>query len=311
VRIELMIEGQEDVTWDEWRGIAAACEEHGIVTLFRSDHYLPLAGHPDRGSLDAWATIAALGAVTSEVRLGTLVSPATFRHPSELAKVVASADHISGGRVELGLGSGWHDREHEAFGFPFRPLAERLAVLEEQLQVVAGEWADDGPFSFDGEHYSIREVEARPKPVQRPRPPLILGGQGGRRSVALAARLADEYNTFYKTADEVRDIRAALDDACREQGRDPIPLSLMTGWLVGDDRSDLVAQAERLAEWRGHDGDAESFIAGAPDAWIVGTVDEAKERLEELTAAGVSRVMAQHLYHRDLDGIARIGRMSS
>jgi F420-dependent oxidoreductase-like protein len=311
VQVDLMIEGQEDVTWDEWRGLAAACEEHGIKTLFRSDHYLPLAGHTERGALDAWATIAALGAVTSKVRLGTLVSPATFRHPSQLAKVVVTADHISGGRVELGMGTGWHDREHEAFGFPFAPFAERLAVLEEQLEIVAGEWADAGPFSFDGDHYSIKAVDARPKPVQRPRPPLILGGQGGRRSVALAARLADEYNTLYKTPTEVKELRAALDDACREQGRDPIPLSMMTGWIVGEDRDDVLAQAARLAEWRGHDGDAESFIASAPDAWIIGTVDEAKERLDELSAAGIDRVMAQYLYHRDLDGVARIGRLSS
>ena len=311
VRVDLMIEGQEDVTWDDWRGLAAACEQHGVGTLFRSDHYLPVAAHAERGSLDAWATLAALGAVTSGLRLGTLVSPATFRHPSQLAKVVASVDHISGGRVELGLGTGWHEREHEAFGFPFGPLAERMAVLEEQLQILAGEWADDRPFSFDGEHYSIREVEARPKPVQRPRPNLILGGQGGPRSIALAARLADEYNTVYKTADELREIRGRLDNACREQGRDPIPLSVMTGWLVGDDQDDVREQAGRLAEWRGHDGDAESFVASVPSAWVIGTVDQAKERLDELSAAGVERVMAQHLYHRDLDAVARIGRLSS
>src|SRR4051794_2986893 len=306
-----MIEGQEDVTWHDWRGLAGACEQHGIGTLFRSDHYLPLAAHPDRGSLDAWATIAALAAITSDVRLGTLVSPAAFRHPSQLAKVVASVDQISGGRVELGLGSGWHEREHEAFGFPFAPLAERLAVLEEQLQIVAGEWADDGPFSFDGEHYSIREVDARPKPVQRPRPHLILGGQGGKRSLALGARLADEYNTVYKSVDELREIRGLLDDACREAGRDPIALSLMTGWLVGDDREDLREQAARLAAWRDDEGDADSFLASVPDVWIAGTVDQAKERLDELSAAGVDRVMAQHLYHRDLDAVARIGRLSS
>jgi alkanesulfonate monooxygenase SsuD/methylene tetrahydromethanopterin reductase-like flavin-dependent oxidoreductase (luciferase family) len=227
-----------------------------------------------------------------------------------LAKVVASADQISRGRVELGVGTGWHQGEHEAFGFPFHPLAERFAILEEQFQVIAGAWAE-GPFSFDGEHYSIRELDARPKPVQRPRPNLILGGMGGKRSVALAARFADEYNTVYKTAGELRTIRAALDDACREQGRDPIPLSVMTGWLVGDDRDDLLAQAARLAEWRGHEGDAESFIASVPDAWIIGTVEEANERLDELSAAGVDRVMAQHLYHRDLDAVARIGRLSS
>ncbi|MGH2800993.1 MAG: LLM class flavin-dependent oxidoreductase, partial [Thermoleophilaceae bacterium] len=131
-----MIEGQEDVTWDDWRALARACEEHGVESMFRSDHYLSVDGRGERGSLDAWATIAALAAVTSTVRLGTLVSPATFRHPSQLAKVVASADHVSGGRVELGMGTGWLDAEHQAYGFPFPPFAERMSVLEEQLQLV-------------------------------------------------------------------------------------------------------------------------------------------------------------------------------
>src|SRR5881227_56937 len=133
-----MIEGQEDVTWDQWLALARACEESGIETLFRSDHYLSVQGERSRGSLDAWATLNALAAVTSRLRLGTLVSPATFRHPSLLAKMVVTADHVSAGRVELGLGAGWHEREHDAYGFPFPPLRERNDVLEEQLQVVLG-----------------------------------------------------------------------------------------------------------------------------------------------------------------------------
>src|SRR3954452_25604889 len=142
MRVSLMIEGQEGVTWEDWQALAGACEEHGVEALFRSDHYLSVEGHADRGALDAWATLAALAAVTSTVRLGTLVSPATFRHPSELAKVVATADHVSGGRVELGLGTGWLEAEHRAYGFPFPPLGERMERLDEQLAVVTGEWAD-------------------------------------------------------------------------------------------------------------------------------------------------------------------------
>src|SRR4051812_49546516 len=132
MRVCLMIEGQEDVGWEDWVAIARACEEHGVESLFRSDHYLSVEGRAGRGSLDAWATIAALAAVTSTVRLGTLVSPATFRHPSELAKVVVTADHVSGGRVELGLGTGWNQAEHEAYGFPFPPMGERMKMLAEQ-----------------------------------------------------------------------------------------------------------------------------------------------------------------------------------
>jgi F420-dependent oxidoreductase-like protein len=307
MRVSLMIEGQEGVTWEDWRALAGTCEEHGVEALFRSDHYLSVEGHVGRGSLDAWATLAALAAVTSTVRLGTLVSPATFRHPSELAKVVVTTDHVSGGRVELGMGTGWLEAEHEAYGFPFPPFAERLAQLEEQLEVISREWAE-GPFSFEGKRYEIRELDALPKPVRRPRPNLILGGRGGPRSLALGARFADEYNTVFQTTEECAAIRRDLDEACRREGRDPMPLSLMTGWLVGEDRAELLDRAGRLAEWRGHDGGAESFLDSVPDAWITGTLDEATERLRELAAAGVQRVMLQHLLHRDLDAVEQIGR---
>jgi alkanesulfonate monooxygenase SsuD/methylene tetrahydromethanopterin reductase-like flavin-dependent oxidoreductase (luciferase family) len=234
----------------------------GVV---RSDHYLSVEGRGERGSLDAWATIAGLAAVTSTVRLGTLVSPATFRHPSELAKVAVSADYISGGRVELGMGTGWLEAEHEAYGFPFPALAERMSVLQEQLQVVTGHWVE-GPFSFKGRHYELRELDALPKPVQRPRPNLIVGGRGGRRSLALAARFADEYNTFYKTAAECGQIRRELDVACRREGRDPILLSLMTGWLAGEDRAEVLERAAGLADWRGHRGGARASFEASPRA---------------------------------------------
>jgi F420-dependent oxidoreductase-like protein len=302
-----MIEGQEDVTWDDWLALAGACEEHGVEALFRSDHYLSVEGHAGRGSLDAWATIAALAAVTSKLRLGTLVSPATFRHPSELAKVVTTADHVSGGRVELGMGTGWLEAEHRAYGFPFPPVGERFAELEEQLQVVSREWAD-GPFSFDGRRYTVRDLDALPKPVQRPRPNLIVGGRGGRRSVALGARFADEYNTFYKAADQCAVIRRELDDACSREGREPVPLSLMAGWMVGEDRAELLDRAGRLAERRGHPDGAQGLLDTLDDSWIVGTLEEATEQLTALAAKGVERVMLQHLLHRDLDAVMQIGR---
>ena len=180
-------------------------------------------------------------------------------------------------------------------------------MLEEQLQLVAGQWAE-GPFSFDGRHYRVRDLDALPKPVQRPRPKLIVGGRGGRRSLALAARFADEYNTFYKTAAERAVIRRELDIACREEGRDPIPLSLMTGWLAGEDRAELRERAARLAEWRGHHGGGESFLRGIPESWLAGALDEVSAGLRELARAGVERVMLQQLLHRDLDAVAQIGR---
>jgi alkanesulfonate monooxygenase SsuD/methylene tetrahydromethanopterin reductase-like flavin-dependent oxidoreductase (luciferase family) len=289
-----MIEGQEDVTWEDWRALAGACEEHGIEALFRSDHYLSVFGVAGRGSLDAWATINALAAVTSTVRLGTLVSPATFRHPAELAKVAVTADHVSGGRVELGLGTGWNEAEHEAYGFPFPPMGERMRELERQLQVVASHWSDDGP--------------ARPTPVQKPRPNLIVGGRGGPRSVRMAARYADEYNTVNKTAEECAAIRAQLDEECEAAGREPIPLSLMTTWLAGEDEAELHDRAARLAEWQGRDGGGEALLGELRASAIAGTVAENLERLSELSDAGVERVMLQQLLHRDLGAVELIGR---
>src|SRR3954470_17450517 len=163
----LMIEGQEGVTWPEWVALARACEEHGVPALFRSDHHLNLSGVDERGSLDAWAVITALAAHTSRLRLGTLVSPVTFRHPSEVAKLVVAADHVSGGRVELGLGAGWNEREHAAFGFPFPALPVRMRMLAEQLEIVHGQWTQ-APFSFAGEYYRLEALDAQPRPVQRP-----------------------------------------------------------------------------------------------------------------------------------------------
>ena len=298
----LMIEGQEGVSWPQWVALAQTCEQHHIPALFRSDHYLNLDGqHPERGSLDAWATLAALAAVTSTLRLGTMVSPATFRHPSELAKVVVTADHVSGGRVELGLGAGWHEREHQAYGFPFAATRERMDVLEEQLQIVRGAWTDPA-FSFTGRHYTLRDLNAQPRPVQQ-RVPLILGGSAGPRSVALAARFADEYNTPFPTLDDVRTRREAVDRACEQAGRDPLPFSIMTGVVVGADEPELRDRAGRLTERTG----IPDVAAEPPAGWIVGTADAAAEQLTALKEAGVSRVLCQHLLHDDLDAVALIG----
>lgn len=304
----LMIEGQEDVTWEDWRAIAAACEEHGVGTLFRSDHYLSVDDRRERGSLDAWATIAALAAVTTRLRLGTLVSPATFRHPAVLGKSVVTADHVSGGRVELGIGGGWWEREHEAYGIPLPPVGPRLDALEEQLRLIP-RYFEPGPFSFEGEHYSASELDPLPKPVQQP-PPLILGGKGGPRSLRLAARYADEYNTVMSTVEEIADVRRRLDEACEAEDRDPssLPLSMMTGWLVAADHEELRDRAGRLSEWKGGDGDGDAFLADLRKGTIAGTVPEALEQLNELEQAGLTRLMAQHLLHRDLDAIELIGR---
>jgi F420-dependent oxidoreductase-like protein len=307
--IALMIEGQEDVNWADWQAIAAACEEHGVGTLFRSDHYLSVDDRRERGSLDAWATIAALGATTERLRLGTLVSPATFRHPAVLAKMAVTADHISGGRVELGIGAGWWEREHEAYGFDLPEVGPRMDALEEQMEVIRRHW-EEGPFNYEGRHYRAENLDALPKPMQQPRLPLILGGKGGPRSLRLAAALADEYNTVMSTAEEIADIRKRLDEACEAIDRDPksLPLSMMTGWLVGSDRDDLRDRAANLARWKDEGEDGDAFLADIRESTIVGTVPEAIEQLQALEAAGLTRIMGQHLLHRDLDAIALMGR---
>jgi F420-dependent oxidoreductase-like protein len=305
VRVALMIEGQEDVTWPDWVALADACERHGLEALLRSDHYLSVAGRSDRGALDAWVTLGGLAAVTSSLRLGTLVSPATFRHPSVLAKAAVTVDHISGGRVEVGLGAGWWEAEHATYGFPFPPLGERMDVLAEQLEIVHGHWAD-GRFDFAGDHYRLEGLEARPKPVQRPHPPLIMGGSAGPRSARLAARFADEYNTIFATPEEVRERRQRIVAACEAAGREPLPFSMMTGCLLGADEGEVRDRARALAELQGEETDLDSMRSTS----IVGTVEQAAERLRDYADAGVERVMLQHLLHRDLDAIELMGRLS-
>jgi alkanesulfonate monooxygenase SsuD/methylene tetrahydromethanopterin reductase-like flavin-dependent oxidoreductase (luciferase family) len=292
-----MIEGQEGVSWEQWLALGQACEEHGIETLFRSDHYLSQGDDGRRDALDAWTTLAGLAARTTELRLGTLVSPVTFRHPAVLAKSAVTVDHISSGRVEVGMGAGWMEPEHTAYGFPFPELSERLRLLAEHLETVREHWTAGA---------------ALPKPVQRPHPPLIVGGSAGRGTTEPAARFADEYNTLLADAKECARRRRRLDEACERVGRDPATLrfSLMTGCLVGADRDELRERAQRLLARRGEEGgDPDALVARYRERGVAGTPDEIVERLGELEEAGrVERVMLQHLQHDDLEAVALIGR---
>ena len=311
MRVCLMIEGQEDVTWDQWLALAGACEDHGLEGLFRSDHYESVMGRRERGSLDAWATLAALAARTSRIRLGTLVSPATFRHPSVLAKNVATVDHGSGGRAELGLGAGWHEGEHRAYGFEFPPTPTRMERLAEQLEIVTRSWTEDA-FSFQGRHYRLQDLRALPKPVQRPRPTLLVGGGAGPRSLALAARWADEYNTVGVPLEELPERRRRLQDAWREAGRDPetARLSLMTTGVAGRDRAEVRERVRRVLAVTGREAGAAEIEQERPH-WLLGTVDQLAERLQALEAAGVSRVMLQHLDHADTEMVAVLGEVAA
>ena len=295
MRFAVMIEGPEDVTWVDWVALARACERLGFEALFRSDHYLSVDGAVARGSLDAWSTLSALAAITSKLRLGTLVSPATFRHPSVLAKNAVTADHVSGGRIELGIGTGWNEAEHRAYGFPFPSMRVRMDRLAEQLEIVTRSW-QEGAFSFSGEHWSVKDLDARPKPVQSPLP-LLMGGGAMPRGAALAARYAAEYNVVHASPEDASQARGRLAFACRSAGRDPATLhfSLMHALLIGADEAELAERARRLGEWNGRPADLDELRR----SWIAGTPDAVIARLRAYAGAGVERVMLQHLLHRD------------
>ncbi len=309
MRVCLMIEGQESVTWEEWLELARACEDGPIDALFRSDHYQSVMSRTERGSLDAWATICGLAAVTSTLRLGTLVSPVTFRHPSVLAKNVVTADHISGGgRIELGMGSGWLEAEHEAYGFPFPSTGERVRMFEEQIEIVSRQWEEE-PVDFEGEQYRIKGGNAQPKPLSRPN--LIVGGSAKPRTLAAAARWADEYNLVMMSAEEAREAVPVVRKAWADAGRPAPVISLMTHGIIGSDRVDLLERAHRVAEIQGEDAsDPEAYISGLRDNTLVGTVAEIREQIAELEEAGVERLMFQHLTHHDLDGVDLIAELA-
>ncbi len=287
--------------------LARLAEEYGLEGLFRSDHYTAII-RPDADALDAWATLAGLAAITDRIRLGTLVSPATFRHPSVLARMAVTVDHISGGRVEVGMGSGWYEREHDAHGFPFLDGKQRFALFAEQVEVVVRSWTEER-FDHDGAAYRLRDQLALPRPVQQPHPPLVLGGTVKPRFAALAARYASEVNTLGAPAAELRQRKEALDRACAEAGRDPATLgySVMTACFVGETYEEVVARVARFLSVRGDGSDPEALIAERRDRWLVGTVDEVGQRIEELRALGISRVFLQHLNHDDDEMVALVG----
>ena len=278
-----MVEGQEGVSWDQWVALAEACEQHGIEAMFRSDHYLSLAAPRERVATDAWTLLGALAARTEKLRLGTLVSPVTFRHPSVVTKAAATVDHVSCGRVDVGMGAGWNVPEHEAFGFPFPETSERVRILAEHVERV---------------DHLLRED---PLTVQQPRPPLIIGGAARSGTTAPAARFADEYNTVGVDPAEAARRRKRLDEACEREGRDPATLrfSLMTPFVL--DRDHAQRFVERFPR------------AGSADEWFDelarrGLAGDLVAGLREFEAAGVERVMLQHVVHDDLDIVAAIGR---
>jgi F420-dependent oxidoreductase-like protein len=297
--LRIFTEPQQGATYDELLAVARATEDLGFDAFFRSDHYLAMgdvSGRP--GPTDAWITLAGLARETSRIRLGTLVTAATFRAPGPLAVAVAQVDRMSGGRVELGLGTGWFEQEHDAFGLPFPTLGERFERFEEQLRILVGLWTSDGPFDFDGKHYRLQDSPALPKPVQRPRVPIILGGAAKKRSAALAAAHADEYNSAFRPVDESGQIFDRVREAVAEAGRDAGSMiySVAQVICVGRDAAELRRRAERLGR------DLDELRANG----LAGTPGEVVAKLGEFAVIGASRVYLQLMDLTDLDQLELI-----
>jgi alkanesulfonate monooxygenase SsuD/methylene tetrahydromethanopterin reductase-like flavin-dependent oxidoreductase (luciferase family) len=288
MQIALMVEGQEGVSWEQWLALGEACERHGIETMFRSDHYLSQTD-PSRLATDAWTQLAALAARTTTLRLGTLVSPVTFRHAAVVAKAAATVDHLSGGRVEVGLGAGWMVEEHERFRLSFPETSERVAMLARDLEQVD------------------RRLREDPLVVQRPRPPLLVGGSAQRGSAEPAARLADEYNTYGVDPAEAGRRRKRLDEACERAGRDPQTLrfSVMTPFLLGRDH------AERFVEVFPSVGSARECFEELRRRGLAGSRVDLVDGLREYESVGADRVMLQHVVHDDLDVVAALGEVAA
>lgn len=302
MRACVMVEGQQGLTWDDWLALAGAAEGLGFEGLFRSDHYYSARGVSGRGSTDAWTLLAGLAARTERLRLGTLVSPVTFREPALLAKAAATVDEISGGRVEIGMGAGWWEEEHTGHGFAFYDVGGRWQRLEEQVAIVHGLLTQDR-FSFHGAHYDLEDVEFLPKTPQRPRPPIILGGSTvGPRMQALIGRYADEFNTVGGTPEQVRERFVRARAGCEAVGRDPATLvtSLMTWMFVAPTDDGYVEALRRAHALDPTAGPFDAYRADIERDCILGTPAQAAERLSAYAEAGVQRIFLNHELYDDL-----------
>jgi len=302
VDLRIFTEPQMGASYDDQLRVAQAAEAAGYDAFFRSDHFLVMgeaSGEP--GPTDSWVTLGALARETSRIRLGTLVTSATFRLPGPLAITVAQVDAMSRGRVELGLGSGWFAAEHEAYGVPFPGLGERFDRLTEQLEIITGLWGTlpGERFSYQGKHYAIADSPALPKPVQQPHPPVIVGGVGAKRTPALAARFASEFNVPFAVEEKVATQFARVDEACRAIGRDPAELVRSVAHTIAVGRDDAEVRQRALTIGR---DPADMKVNG-----LSGTVAEVVDRLGQWREkTGITRIYLQLLDLADLDQVELI-----
>jgi F420-dependent oxidoreductase-like protein len=297
MRVSLFTEPHRGATYDDQLRLARHAEDAGFEGFMRADHYLAMGADPGLpGPTDAWITLAGLARETSRIRIGTLVNSVTFRLPGPLAVMVAQVDAMSGGRVELGMGAGWFEREHTAYGIAFPPRGERFDRMAEQLEVISGLWAtpDGETYSFDGKHYQLLDAPGLPKPVQRPGPPIIVGGRGPKRTPELAARFADEFNMPFKSVEETAAAFERVRQACRVYARPADrPLTLSAGVVAAIGRTDAEAQVRA----------APLHVPSAlpPEDPVIGTPDQLVQRIGELAEAGAGRVHIRLLDMTDLD----------
>jgi F420-dependent oxidoreductase-like protein len=316
MRYALMTEPQQGLTYDEILAVCRAAENAGFEAFFRSDHYASFPGGSGKHTTDAWATLAGLARETRAIRLGVLVSPVTFRVPGNLAKVVQTVDEMSAGRVEAGFGAGWNEDEHAQLGIRFPALAERFDMLEEALAIVHGVWTEPDGWSFDGAHWQVRDAKRHGEVARggRPHPHIILGGGGGPRLARLVAQYGDEFNLTSAAPEDAPDAFRRVREACERIGRDPatVVCSAMTGVLVAETEGELRDRVAVLLEALERPADeGEAWLAQRRGRWVMGTPDEARERVAALERAGVERVMLQDFLPRDLDHVRLLGRLFS
>jgi len=292
MELRIFTEPQQGATYDDLLAVALEAERLGFGAFFRSDHYLAMGTDGLPGPSDAWVTLAGLARDTTTIRLGTMMTSATFRHPGPLAISVANVDQMSGGRVELGIGAGWFESEHTKYGIPFPATGERFDRLEEQLAVITGLWAADGGFSYNGKHYQLTDSPGLPKPVQG-RPPILIGGKGPRRTPALAAEHADEFNLPFVDEETTRAQFARVRQACEERGRDPRDLTWSNALVlcVGADEEEFRRRAKAIGR------EPDELRANG----LAGTPDEVLDAMGRYAAVGSQRLYLQVLDLADLD----------
>lgn len=304
-KIGVDVEAQDGMTWEQWHRLATRVEELGYESLWRSDHLFSVACHPERPALEAWTSLAYLATATSRIRFGTLVTPMTFRHPSVLAVQAAAIDELSGGRLEIGLGAGWNEREHEAFGIELPPLRKRFDRLDEGIAVMKALWSGEEA-TVDGRYFQLRGAVGHPRPAQAPHPPLVIGGTGEKLALRAVAKHADDWNAHGVTLEVHQAKRKVLERHCEELGRDPgtIELSIAGSLAIGETDAGVERAIRAYAEFFPL-RTPQFFPEGAPTTvaalrergWFVGRPDQIVEQIQEIAATGVHRVMVQVMPH--------------